>query len=84
MPFHVGSEVGTLKQVIVHRPGLEMSRLTPSNCERYLFDEVLWLEKAQREHDQFRAVMEDRDVVVHEFSDLLRETLAVPLSLIHI
>lgn len=78
MPFHVGSEVGTLKQVIVHRPGLEMSRLTPSNCERYLFDEVLWLEKAQREHDQFRAVMEDRDVVVHEFSDLLRETLAVP------
>ncbi len=77
MPFNVGSEVGKLKQVIVHRPGLEMSRLTPSNAERYLFDEVLWLEKAQREHDQFRAVMEDRGVLVHEFSDLLTTTVGV-------
>ena len=84
MPFHVGSEVGKLKQVIVHRPGLEMSRLTPTNCERYLFDEVLWLEKAQAEHDEFRAVMEGRGVVVHEFSDLLRETLAVPDAKKHV
>lgn len=78
MTFHVGSEVGRLKQVIVHRPGLEMQRLTPSNCERYLFDEVLWTERAQEEHDQFRAVMEDRGVQVHEFSDLLRDTVAIP------
>jgi len=84
MAFHVGSEVGRLKQVIVHRPGLEMSRLTPSNCERYLFDEVLWLERAQEEHDQFRAVMEDRGVLVHEFSDLLTTTVGIPEARAHV
>ena len=84
MAFHVGSEVGRLKQVIVHRPGLEMSRLTPSNCERYLFDEVLWLERAQEEHDQFRTVMEDRGVLVHEFSDLLTTTVGIPEARAHV
>ena len=47
MPLHVGSEVGRLRQVIVHRPNLEMRRLTPENKERYLFDEILWVERAQ-------------------------------------
>ncbi|WP_462418209.1 arginine deiminase [Kytococcus sp. Marseille-QA3725] len=84
MAFHVGSEVGRLKQVIVHRPGLEMSRLTPSNAERYLFDEVLWLERAQEEHDQFRSVMEDRGVLVHEFSELLTTTVGIPEARAHI
>jgi arginine deiminase len=78
MPFHVGSEVGRLRQVIVHRPGLEMHRLTPDNKEMYLFDEILWVEKAQQEHDHFVQVMRDRGVVVHHFDELLRETLAVP------
>ena len=78
MPFHVGSEVGRLREVIVHRPGLEMHRLTPDNKEQYLFDEILWVEKAQQEHDHFVRVMEDRGVVVHHFDQLLRETLAVP------
>ncbi|SOC57259.1 arginine deiminase [Ornithinimicrobium cerasi] len=78
MPFHVGSEVGRLRQVIVHRPGLEMHRLTPDNKEMYLFDEILWVEKAQQEHDHFVQVMRDRGVVVHHFDQLLRETLAVP------
>ncbi|MFK5635735.1 arginine deiminase [Ornithinimicrobium sp. LYQ103] len=78
MPFHVGSEVGRLREVIVHRPGLEMHRLTPDNKEQYLFDEILWVEKAQEEHDHFVKVMEDRGVVVHHFDQLLRETLAIP------
>ncbi|MDO5739925.1 MAG: arginine deiminase [Ornithinimicrobium sp.] len=78
MPFHVGSEVGRLRQVIVHRPGLEMHRLTPDNKEQYLFDEILWVEQAQREHDHFVQVMTERGVVVHHFDTLLRETLAVP------
>ena len=78
MPFHVGSEVGRLRQVIVHRPGLEMHRLTPANKDQYLFDEILWVEKAQQEHDYFVRVMEERGVVVHHFDQLLRETLAVP------
>ncbi|WP_130011368.1 arginine deiminase [Serinicoccus sediminis] len=78
MPFHVGSEVGRLRQVIVHRPGLEMHRLTPDNKERYLFDEILWVEKAQEEHDYFVQVMRERGVTVHHFDTLLREALAVP------
>ncbi len=78
MPFHVGSEVGRLRQVIVHRPGLEMHRLTPDNKEQYLFDEILWVEKAQQEHDHFVHVMRERDILVHDFDRLLRETLAVP------
>ncbi|UJH69743.1 arginine deiminase family protein [Ornithinimicrobium sp. INDO-MA30-4] len=64
--------------MIVHRPGLEMDRLTPSNKDQYLFDEILWLEQAQREHDGFVKVMEDRGVVVHHFDTLLRETIAIP------
>lgn len=78
MPLHVGSEVGRLRQVIVHRPGLEMHRLTPDNKEQYLFDEILWVEQAQREHDHFVQVMSDRGVTVHHFDQLLRETVAVP------
>jgi arginine deiminase len=45
------SEVGQLRQAIVHRPGLELSRLTPANCDELLFDDVLWAERAREEHD---------------------------------
>lgn len=78
MTLHVGSEVGRLRQVIVHRPGLEMRRLTPENKELYLFDEILWVERAQEEHDEFVQVMRDRGITVHHFHELLEETLAVP------
>ena len=42
MTFNVESEVGQLRQAIVHRPGLELSRLTPDNIESLLFDDVMW------------------------------------------
>ena len=80
MTLHVGSEVGRLRQVIVHRPGLEMHRLTPENKERYLYDEILWVERAQAEHDGFVKVMRDRDIAVHYFDELLTQTLAVPAA----
>ena len=51
--FGVHSEVGRLRQVMVHRPGLSLQRLTPSNHDDLLFDDVLWVERAQYEHDQF-------------------------------
>ena len=47
MRYRVASEVGELRQVIVHRPGREMDRLTPSNKDELLFDDVLWTEQAQ-------------------------------------
>lgn len=75
---HVDSEVGRLRQVIVHRPGLELSRLTPTNHDELLFDDVLWSERAQQEHDAFVTTLRNHGVVVHHFADLLCEALDAP------
>ena len=72
----VHSEVGKLRQVIVHRPDLSLKRLTPGNHDELLFDDVLWVERAQWEHDQFVARMRERDVEVFYVQDLLGEALA--------
>jgi arginine deiminase len=74
----VESEVGTLRKVIVHRPGLEHTRLTPSNTEELLFDDVIWVKRAKEEHDAFASVMRDRGVEVLEAQDLLTEVLELP------
>ena len=71
----VHSEVGQLKQAVVHRPGLELSRLTPGNCKELLFDDVLWAAKAREEHDVFTQALRDRGVTVHHFDILLAQTL---------
>ncbi len=75
MTFHVDSEVGQLRQVIVHRPGLELSRLTPSNVDELLFDDVLWAQRAREEHDAFVQKLRDKGVEVHYYAELLAETL---------
>ena len=74
--FGVHSEVGRLRKVMVHRPELSLQRLTPSNHDDLLFDDVLWVERAQYEHDQFVAKMRDRGVEVFLLTDLLAEALA--------
>jgi arginine deiminase len=74
----VESEVGQLRQAIVHRPGLELTRLTPHNCDELLFDDVLWADKAREEHDTFTQVLRDQGVTVHHFADLFAQTLAEP------
>ncbi|MFJ9037823.1 arginine deiminase [Streptomyces sp. NPDC102406] len=76
MSFHVDSEAGRLRRVILHRPDLELKRLTPSNKDQLLFDDVLWVRRARQEHDGFADVLRDRGVTVHLFGDLLAETLA--------
>src|SRR5436309_1690910 len=76
--FHVESEVGRLRQVILHRPGLELKRLTPDNAADLLFDDVLWVARAQAEHDAFAGALQQRGVTVHYYSDLLTRTLEVP------
>jgi arginine deiminase len=76
MALGVHSEVGRLRQVIVHRPGLEHSRLTPSNAEELLFDDVLWVHRAKQEHDNFVELMRERGVTVHLAETLLAEALA--------
>jgi len=77
MTLHVDSEVGQLKQAILHRPGLELSRLTPSNIQSLLFDDVLWSKKAREEHDAFAQAMRDKGVKVHLFGDLLADVLSL-------
>ena len=78
MALGVHSEVGRLHRVMVHRPGLEHTRLTPSNAEELLFDDVLWVAQAKREHDAFCELMRDRDIEVFEAETLLAEALESP------
>ena len=73
--FFVGSEVGRLRKVLVHRPGLSLQRLTPSNAAQLLFDDVLWVRKAGEQHDAFVELLRDRGVEVFLLKDLLAETL---------
>lgn len=76
--FGVHSEVGKLHKVLVCSPGLAHNRLTPSNCHDLLFDDVMWVENARRDHAQFVDLMRDRGVEVLELHTLLAETMALP------
>lgn len=78
MSLGVHSEVGQLKRVIVHEPGLELFRLTPSNVDELLFDDVMWAERAQEEHRAFQQALRDRGVEVFLFHDLLKESVDEP------
>ncbi|WP_067533627.1 arginine deiminase [Nocardia crassostreae] len=76
-PFSVTSEVGTLRTVLLHRPGDELRRLTPRNNDQLLFDGIPWVERAQQEHDIFASVLRERGVEVLLLADLLTETIKV-------
>lgn len=77
-PYGVYSEVGKLNKVLVCRPGLAHERLTPSNNDDLLFDDVLWVHNAKRDHHDFVLKLESRGVEVVELHELLAQTLAVP------
>ncbi|ROR74223.1 arginine deiminase [Bogoriella caseilytica] len=74
-PF-VGSEVGRLREVIVHRPGVELLRLTPQTKDDLLFDDLIWVHRAQEEHDRFSGALVEHGVTVLHLDQLLRETLS--------
>ena len=76
--FGVHSEVGQLRKVMVCAPGRAHERLTPSNCDDLLFDDVMWVENAKRDHLDFVQKMRDRGIDVVEMHELLAETLAIP------
>lgn len=77
-PLGVHSETGKLRQVIVCRPGAAHRRLTPTNCQDLLFDDVFWVKQAQKDHDIFSKTMRDEGVEVLDVNDLLAETLDIP------
>src|SRR4051812_5024744 len=76
--FGVHSEVGTLRTVMVCRPGLAHKRLTPANRADLLFDDVLWVQEAKKDHYDFVLKMQERGVEVLELHDLLAELLENP------
>lgn len=76
--FGVHSEVGKLHKVLVCSPGLAHNRLTPSNCHDLLFDDVMWVENARRDHAEFVDLMRERGIEVLELHQLLAETMAIP------
>jgi arginine deiminase len=71
----VHSEVGLLRKVIVHRPELSMERLTPTNHDELLFDDVIWVERAKREHDEFVQVLKTYGAEIYYLQTLLAEAL---------
>jgi arginine deiminase len=73
--FDVASEVGQLHSVLLHRPDLELRRLTPSNVAELLFDDVLWVKRARQEHDAFADTLRERGVEVLYVGELLAETV---------
>jgi len=76
--YGVHSEVGRLRKVLVCAPGLAHHRLTPSNAKDLLFDDVMWVENAQRDHADFVDKLRTRGVDVLELHDLLAQTMAIP------
>ena len=74
--LNVTSEVGKLKKVLLHRPGLELEHLTPKWLNQLLFDDIPWLDKAQEEHDEFRNILVANGVEVVYLDDLVVEALA--------
>jgi arginine deiminase len=75
MGFGVYSEVGTLRKVLVCKPGLAQARLTPANCRDLLFDDVLWVAQAKTDHYTFVNAMQEHGIEVFDTHDLLADIL---------
>ena len=71
----VTSEIKPLKEVLLHRPGKELLNLTPDTLERLLFDDIPYLEVAQKEHDEFANILKENGVKVFYLEDLMTEVL---------
>jgi len=79
--YGVHSEAGKLRKVMVCSPGLAHQRLTPSNCDDLLFDDVIWVNQAERDHFDFVTKMRERGIEVLEMHNLLTETIQNPEAL---
>lgn len=77
-PIQVFSEIGKLKKVMLHRPGKELENLLPDYLERLLFDDIPFLEDAQKEHDAFAQALRDEGIEVLYLEQLAAESLTSP------
>ena len=74
-PLHITSEIGKLKIVLLHRPGEELENLIPDYLTDLLFDDIPYLELAQREHDAFADALRSRGVEVLYLDQLATEAI---------
>lgn len=75
MPINVTSEIGKLKKVMLHRPGVELEHLVPEELERLLFDDIPYLKTARSEHDLFAKILKENGAEVVYLEDLMAEVL---------
>lgn len=75
MSIHVTNEIGSLKKVMLHRPGKELEHLVPGELERLLFDDIPYLKAAQQEHDEFADILKSQGSEVVYLEDLAAEVL---------
>jgi arginine deiminase len=80
MTYGVHSEAGVLRRVLVHRPGIEMTRLTPANAASLLFDDVIWVKQARIDHMGFVDIVRERGVEVVMLREMLTEVLTNPAA----
>ena len=76
MKFQIDNEYDRLEAVLVHRPGLEIERLTHETMNAFLFEDIPYLRRMQDEHDAFVAIMRERGIEVVYLERLLAEVLA--------
>src|SRR4051812_37303652 len=79
MPVHVSSEIGRLRSVLVHLPGKELLAVTPDTREDFLYDDIIDLENAQKEHRRLVAILE-RFTTVLSVRDLLADVVSIPAA----
>lgn len=77
----VKNEIAPLKKVLLHRPGAELLNLTPDTLQRLLFDDIPYLEDAQKEHDYFASILKENGVEVLYLEDLMADVLALDPSI---
>lgn len=74
----VYSEIGKLKTVLLHCPGEEVENIVPDYLTRLLFDEIVYLKQARKEHNQFADILRNEGVEVLYLTELMAEILGEP------
>src|SRR6056297_1692486 len=77
-PLNVCSEIGTLKKVMLHRPGRELERILPEQLSELLFEDIPWLTRMREEHDGFAGTLKQAGVEIYYIEDLLTDVLHDP------
>lgn len=75
MSINVTSEIKPLKKVLLHTPGEEIENLTPEYLERFLFDDIPYLEVAKQEHNLFADILRNNGVEVVYLHELVAKVI---------